>query len=63
MKISKLTENDSLIKSYKNYARLFRFPYLKEGNTIVKRDSARALFDEMNYKEGYVAIDASDWYV
>ena len=56
-------KNDSLIKSYKNYARLFRFPYLKEGNTIVKRDSARALFDEMNYKEGYVAIDASDWYV
>ncbi|HMQ70209.1 MAG TPA: polysaccharide deacetylase family protein [Ignavibacteria bacterium] len=56
-------KNDSLISSYNNFTRLFRFPYLKEGNTILKRDSARALLKEMNYKEGYVGIDASDWYV
>jgi peptidoglycan/xylan/chitin deacetylase (PgdA/CDA1 family) len=56
-------KNDSLINSFDNYTKLFRFPYLKEGNTLIKRDSARALLKQRNYKEGYVAIDASDWYV
>lgn len=56
-------KNDSLISPYSNYTKLFRFPFLKEGNTLVKRDSARALFDRTGYNEGYVSIDASEWYV
>lgn len=56
-------KNDSLINNYKNFTKLFRFPYLKEGNTVLKRDSARSLLKEHDYNEGYVSIDASDWYV
>ncbi|WP_296151154.1 hypothetical protein, partial [uncultured Flavobacterium sp.] len=51
------------IKNYKNYTKLFRFPYLKEGNTIAKRDSMRMTLETSAYKNGHVTIDASDWYI
>jgi peptidoglycan-N-acetylglucosamine deacetylase len=54
---------DSVIKGYDNYIRLFRFPYLKEGDTKKKVDLFRALMKEHSYKNGHVTIDASDWYI
>jgi len=54
---------DSIINGYSNYYRCFRFPYLKAGNTIEKRDRFRNFLKENEYKNGYVTIDASDWYV
>lgn len=56
-------KGDSIIRHYKNYTRLFRFPYLKEGNTASKRDSMRAVMAGEGYKNGQVTIDASDWYI
>ena len=56
-------KNDSLISKYSNYQRLFRFPYLKEGDTREKVDRFRALMEEHQYRNGHVTIDASDWYV
>lgn len=58
-----LLKNDSVIKNYSNYYRYFRYPYLKEGNTIAKRDRFRTFLKNQNYKVGHVTIDASDWYV
>ncbi len=55
--------NDVFIKGYANYCKFFRFPYLKEGNTPQKIDSARAFLREQNYRNGHVTIDASDWYI
>lgn len=55
-------KNDSLIHKYRHYTKLFRFPMLKEGNTIAKRDSFRLLMKESGYSNGSVTIDASDWY-
>jgi peptidoglycan/xylan/chitin deacetylase (PgdA/CDA1 family) len=60
---NELLKNDSLIKDYSNYVKLFRFPYLSEGNTVSKRDEFRSFLNENNYKNGHVTIDASDWYV
>jgi len=54
---------DSIIMGYSGYTKLFRYPYLKEGNTIEKRDDFRAFLDSLGYKNGYVTIDASDWYI
>jgi len=54
---------DSVIRTYKNYTKLFRFPYLKEGNTDAKRDSMRSVLAENNYSNGHVTIDASDWFI
>lgn len=54
---------DSVIKQYSRYIPLFRFPYLKEGETKEKIDLFRSSLKEHNYKNGHVTIDASDWYV
>jgi len=54
---------DSMIRSYRNYTKLFRFPYLKEGNSRAKRDSVRTYLASQGYKNGSVTIDASDWFI
>lgn len=56
-------KSDSLIKSYSNYTKLYRFPYLKEGNTAEKVNGFREFLSKNKYKHGYVSIDASDWYI
>lgn len=54
---------DSLIRNYTNFTKLYRYPFLKEGNTAEKRDGFRKILSDENYKVGHVSIDASDWYV
>ena len=58
-----LLNNDTIIRQYSNYIPLFRFPYLKEGNTPEKVSKFRKLMKEHAYRNGYVTIDASDWYI
>jgi peptidoglycan/xylan/chitin deacetylase (PgdA/CDA1 family) len=58
-----LIKGDSFVNGYSNFSKLFRFPYLKEGNTIEKRDGFRSFLKKHGYKIGHVTIDASDWYV
>jgi hypothetical protein len=36
---------------------------LKGGNTEIKRDSINLFLQQYGYKQGWVTIDASDWYV
>lgn len=54
---------ETLIKGLPGFARRFRFPMLKEGDTAEKRDRMRAFLKEHGYAMGYVTIDASDWYI
>lgn len=61
--INDLKKGDSTIMTYRNYTKLFRFPYLKEGNTVGKRDSMRVALSKLGYRNGHVTIDASDWYI
>lgn len=60
---SELMKTDAIISTYKNNSKLFRFPYLKEGKDLVKVDSIRAILAANHYQNGYVTIDASDWYI
>src|SRR5689334_5996055 len=54
---------DSIIRHYSQYIRMFRFPYLKEGDTAPKVEAFRDLLREHQYRNGHVTIDASDWYI
>ena len=54
---------DSIINQYKNYVKYFRFPYLKEGKTKEKIEGIRSILNKEEYQNGYVTIDASDWYI
>lgn len=58
-----LLKTDSIIRNYSEYVKLFRFPYLKEGNTPARVDSIRQIMQEQGYRNGHVTIDASDWYI
>src|SRR5215813_624188 len=54
---------EALIKNYSHFTKRFRFPMLKEGDTAERRDGLRAFLKTQGYKQGYVTIDASDWYI
>lgn len=58
-----LLGTDAIISQYSTYTKLFRFPYLKEGNTEEKITGYRSMMRENGYQNGYVTIDASDWFV
>lgn len=56
-------KNEKLLQPYTHFTKIFRAPFLKEGNTIAKRDGFRKFLNEHGYLMGSVTIDASDWYV
>ncbi len=58
-----LLRTDSIIAPLSNRVKMFRFPYLKEGHRPAKVDSLRTILSKNDYKNGYVTIDASDWYI
>lgn len=58
---TELLKTDTIISQYSNYRKLFRFPYLKEGNTAEKINLFRDFMQKQGYRNGYVTIDASDW--
>ena len=54
---------EELLKPFPRFQKYFRFPALKEGDTLEKRDSMRAFLSEHGYSVGHVTIDNSDWLV
>ena len=52
---------EALLKDFPQFKKYFRFPMLKEGDTVAKRDAMRAFFAEHGYRNGHVTIDNSDW--
>ena len=52
-----------MIKDSPGFVPLFRFPYLKGGKTAEQRDAIQNYLKKLGYRNGYVTIDASDWYV
>ncbi len=52
---------DEVIRTLPGYRRVFRFPFLREGAAISKRDGIRMFLREQGYRIGYVSIDTSDW--
>ena len=54
---------EPLIKDMPGFTRRFRFPALKEGDTLERRDKMRAFLKAHGYEMGYVSVDASDWYI
>ena len=54
---------EDLLKDFPRFRKYFRFPMLKEGDTVAKRDAMRLFFSEHNYRIGHVTIDNSDWLI
>jgi len=54
---------EPLLSGYRSFRKLFRFPYLAEGNTADGRDKMRSLLRQHEYANAHVTIDTSDWYI
>lgn len=54
--------NESIFKDLPNYVYLYRFPFLKEGDTFEKRNTVQKWLSTHHYQHGAVSIDASDWF-
>jgi peptidoglycan/xylan/chitin deacetylase (PgdA/CDA1 family) len=52
---------EALLKDFPRFRKYFRFPMLKEGDTVEKRDVMRSFLAEHGYRTGHVTIDNSDW--
>ena len=52
---------DAVVRTFPGYRRVFRFPFLREGAAVSKRDGIRVFLREHGYRIGYVSIDTSDW--
>ncbi len=61
--LADLEKGEALVRPYKSFRKVFRYPFLKEGNTQEKRDAVRAYLHQHGYRVGHVTVDASDWYV
>ncbi len=51
------------LSSLTNFKKLFRFPYLREGDTQEKRDGMRALIAKHGYFNAYITLNNYDWYI
>ncbi|MBC8031059.1 MAG: polysaccharide deacetylase family protein [Pyrinomonadaceae bacterium] len=60
---SDILKGETVLKDFPRFQKSFRFPYLKEGETAVKRDVVRKFLKQHGYRNGHVTIDASDWAV
>jgi peptidoglycan/xylan/chitin deacetylase (PgdA/CDA1 family) len=58
-----ILRGEALLSEFARFRKVFRFPYLKEGETAAKRDALRTFLGEHNYRTGQVTVDTSDWIV
>ena len=56
-------KNKQFLSKQSNFVPFFRFPYLREGDTVEKRDGFRSFLKEQGFKNGHVTIDGEDWYI
>ncbi|QFT53249.1 polysaccharide deacetylase family protein [Microbulbifer sp. THAF38] len=52
-----------LLQQFDNFKPYFRFPYLREGETVEKRDGLRNLLKENKYQNAYITLNNYDWYI
>lgn len=61
--VANFEEADRALAQFKTMTKLFRFPYLREGNTLEKRDGMRAALAAKGYRNAYVTANTYDWYI
>jgi peptidoglycan/xylan/chitin deacetylase (PgdA/CDA1 family) len=57
-----IAREEALVGALPGFTKRLRFPFLKEGDTVAKRDGVRAWMTQQGYRSGAVTIDTSDWY-
>lgn len=67
MSLGEYTDNfllaDSKLSQFKGFSKFFRFPYLREGNTELKRDGMEAVLNKYGYTNAYITLNNYDWHI
>lgn len=61
--IQDIKQAHHILKDYKNFLPLYRYPFLHEGRTRKSRDQVRLFLKDVGYRNGYVTVDNYDWYM
>ncbi len=56
-------KGEALIRDLPGYTKRFRYPFLRAGNTVAKRDGFYAFLKGRGLAIGHVSIDTADWLV
>lgn len=61
--IADIEQADSVLQHYPTFRKWFRFPYLREGDTLNKRDGVRQYLADNDYINAYITLNNYDWYL
>lgn len=61
--INDFLEAHEILSAYSGTKKWFRYPYLRHGENIFKRDKMRNILEHHGYRHGYVTVDNYDWYM
>ncbi len=61
--INNFLQADKQLKQFSTFTKMYRFPYLREGNTQEKRDGMRAILKKFGYQNAYITLNNYDWYI
>jgi len=61
--IKDLEKQRSLIQHLNNYRPVFRYPFLKMGSSLSRRNAVHRYLQNNKIKHGFVTVDTSDWYI
>jgi peptidoglycan-N-acetylglucosamine deacetylase len=61
--VADFERGDEVLRGRAGFAKFFRFPMLREGNTAEKRDAMRRALAEGGYRNAHVTIDNSDFLI
>jgi peptidoglycan/xylan/chitin deacetylase (PgdA/CDA1 family) len=54
---------NTALKKFNNFKPWFRFPYLKHGREVAKRNKFRNYLSSKGYDIGFVTVDTQDWFM
>jgi len=54
---------DAKLREFENFKKLFRFPYLRDGDTDEKREGMIAVLKKHGYINAYITLNNYDWYI
>lgn len=61
--IQNFDQAHTLLKDRPGFIKWFRFPYLREGDDLTKRDGMRGHLKKNGYLNAYITADFSDWHL
>jgi peptidoglycan/xylan/chitin deacetylase (PgdA/CDA1 family) len=58
-----IDEADRVLASFATFTKWFRYPFLREGDTVEIRDQVRGHLRTQGYRNGYVTVDNYDFFL